>query len=62
MGLFGKSKKEEAVTWIDRANALIDINSYEDAITCCDKALKIDPDDSLRWDLDPLKDSTRLDN
>ena len=21
-----------------------------------------DPDDSLRWDLDPLKDSTRLDN
>lgn len=46
MGLFGKSKKEEAVTWTDRANALIDIGSYEDAITCCDKALKIDPDNA----------------
>jgi len=27
-----------------------------------DWGTKIDPDDSLRWDLDPLKDSTRLDN
>ena len=27
-----------------------------------DWSRETDPEDSLRWDLDPLKDSTRLDN
>jgi tetratricopeptide (TPR) repeat protein len=36
--------------WFNKGYALIQLEKYEEAIECYDKAIKIEPNDALAWD------------
>jgi tetratricopeptide (TPR) repeat protein len=43
MGLFSRKKKEDPTMWIDKGISLFELDKFDEAIACYDKALEIDP-------------------
>ena len=44
-------KIEDANTWNDKGNSLYSLGRHEEAIACCDEAIKLDPENyyALSW-------------
>ena len=42
-------KIEDANTWNDKGNSLYSLGRHEEAIACCDEAIKLDPENSGAW-------------
>ena len=40
---------DESEAWCERATALCDSGRYEEALQAYDKALELNPDDSMTW-------------